>query len=117
MFVAYILTCIKSFRTLPVASCLANLGDANYPENSDHDFNPILARSLESQHGTNWFCSETWISYTNRVTAAEYRHALDVLPYGNRLPGAVYLIDTGDDPHIPSLLRITVAGLRTRSGR
>ena len=37
-----------------------------------------------------------------------------MLPYGNRLPGAVYLIDPGDDPHIPSLLRITVAGLRTR---
>jgi DNA phosphorothioation-associated putative methyltransferase len=50
------------------------------------------------------------------VTAAEYRQALDALPYGKRLPGAVYLIDPGDDPRIPSLLRITVAGLRTRLG-
>lgn len=50
------------------------------------------------------------------MTAAEYRQALDALPYGKRLPGAVYLIDPGDDPRIPSLLRITVAGLRTRLG-
>ena len=48
------------------------------------------------------------------VTAAEYRQALDALPYGKRLPGAVYLIDPGDDPRIPSLLRITVAELRKR---
>jgi len=44
--------------------------------------------------------------------AAEYRHVLDARPYGKRLPGAVYLIDPGDDPRIPTLLRITVAGLR-----
>ena len=48
------------------------------------------------------------------VTAAEYRQALDALPYGKRLPGAMYLLDPGDDPRIPSLLRITVAELRKR---
>ncbi len=55
---------------------------------------------------------EAW--YESRVTAAEYRHAIDVLPYGKRLPGAVYLIDPGDDPRIPSLLRVTVTELRRR---
>jgi DNA phosphorothioation-associated putative methyltransferase len=50
------------------------------------------------------------------MTAAEYRQALDALPYGKRLPGALYLIDPGDDSRIPPLLRITVAGLRTRLG-
>lgn len=55
---------------------------------------------------------EAW--YESRVTAAEYRHSIDVLPYGKRLPGAVYLIDPGDDPRIPSLLRVTVAELRRR---
>jgi DNA phosphorothioation-associated putative methyltransferase len=48
------------------------------------------------------------------VTAAEYRQALDALPFGKRLPGAVYVIDPGDDPRIPSLLRITAAELRKR---
>ena len=48
------------------------------------------------------------------MNATEYRQALDALPYGKRLPGAVYLIDPGDDPRIPSLLRITVAELRKR---
>ena len=48
------------------------------------------------------------------MTAAEYRQALDALPYGKRLPGAVYLIDPGDNPQIPSQLRITVAELRKR---
>jgi len=52
--------------------------------------------------------------YSGSVTAAEYRQALDALPFGKRLPGAVYLIDPGDDPRIPSLLRITVAELRKR---
>jgi len=28
------------------------------------------------------------------VTSAEYRQALDALPYGKRLPGAVYLLET-----------------------
>ena len=46
--------------------------------------------------------------------AAEYRQAVDALPYSKRLPGAVYLIDPGDDPGIPSLLRITAAELRKR---
>ena len=48
------------------------------------------------------------------MNAAEYRQALDALPYGKRLPGAVYLLDPGDEPGIPSLLRITVAELRKR---
>jgi DNA phosphorothioation-associated putative methyltransferase len=48
------------------------------------------------------------------MTAAEYRQALDALPFGKRLPGAVYLIDPGDDARIPSILRITVAELRKR---
>jgi len=48
------------------------------------------------------------------VTGTEYSHALAALPFGKRLPGAVYLIDIGDDPRIPSLLRITVAELRKR---
>ena len=48
------------------------------------------------------------------MTATEYRQALDTLPFGKRLPGAVYLIDPGEDPRISSLLRITVAELRKR---
>ena len=48
------------------------------------------------------------------MTAAEYRLALDALPFGKRLPGAVYLIDPGEDSRIPSLLRITVSELRKR---
>lgn len=48
------------------------------------------------------------------VTSAEYRQAIDALPYGKRLPGAVYLLDPGEDSVVPSLLRITVAELRKR---
>jgi len=48
------------------------------------------------------------------VTAAEYHQSLDALPFGKRLPGALYLLDPGADPRIPSLLRITVAELRRR---
>jgi hypothetical protein len=49
------------------------------------------------------------------VTAAEYhRMALDALPSDKRLPVAVYLLDPGDDPRVPSLIRITVAELRKR---
>ena len=48
------------------------------------------------------------------MTAAEYRLALDALPFGKRLPGAVYLFDPGEDSRIPSLLRITVVELRKR---
>ena len=48
------------------------------------------------------------------MTAAEYRQALDSLPYGKRLPGAVYLVDPGDEASIPSLLRVTVSELRKR---
>ena len=50
------------------------------------------------------------------VTYAEYRQALDALPYGKRLPGAVCLLDPSDDPSISPLLRITVAELRKRLG-
>jgi DNA phosphorothioation-associated putative methyltransferase len=48
------------------------------------------------------------------MTSTEYRTTLDALPYGKRLPGAVYLIDPGDPVAIPQLLRITVAELRKR---
>ena len=48
------------------------------------------------------------------MTSAEYRQALDALPYGKRLPGAVYLIVPGDSSDLPSLLRITVSELRKR---
>ncbi|MGB6222593.1 DNA phosphorothioation-associated putative methyltransferase [Haloferula sp.] len=49
------------------------------------------------------------------MTATEYRAALRDLPYGKRLPGAVYLVDPGDDPEgLPSALRITVGELRKR---
>ncbi len=48
------------------------------------------------------------------MTSAEYRQAIDALPYGKRLPGAVYLADPGDDSRIPSLLRVTIAELRKR---
>lgn len=48
------------------------------------------------------------------MTAAEYRQAVESLPYGKRLPGAVYLLDPGDDPRVPAPLRITVAELRKR---
>ena len=48
------------------------------------------------------------------MNTSEYRQTLDTLPYGKRLPGAVYLIDLGEDLAVPSLLRITVAELRKR---
>ena len=48
------------------------------------------------------------------MTSAEYRQALGALPYGKRLPSALYLVDPGDDASIPSLLRVTVAELRKR---
>ncbi len=48
------------------------------------------------------------------MTSAEYRQAIDALPYGKRLPAAVYLLDPGEDSAVPSLLRITVAELRKR---
>lgn len=49
-----------------------------------------------------------------RVKSSEYRQLLELIPYGKRLPGAVYLIDPGNDGRVPSLLRITVAELRKR---
>lgn len=48
------------------------------------------------------------------MNSAQFRLALDTLPFGKRLPGAVYLIDPADDPRIPSLLRVTVAEIRKR---
>lgn len=48
------------------------------------------------------------------MTPTQFREAIDLLPYGKQLPGAVYLLDPGDSPEIPSLLRITVAELRRR---
>ena len=48
------------------------------------------------------------------MTATEYRQALDTLPFGKRLPGAVYLLGPVDDPRMPPLLRLTVAELRKR---
>lgn len=48
------------------------------------------------------------------MTSEEYRQAIDALPYGKRLPGAVYLLDPGEDSVVSSLLRITVAELRKR---
>lgn len=47
------------------------------------------------------------------MTTIDYRQAIKALPYRKRLPGAVYLIDPGDDPAIPSLLR-TIGELRRR---
>ena len=46
------------------------------------------------------------------MTTSEYRQAVDELPYGKRLPTALYLLDPGDCTEIPSLLRIAVAELR-----
>jgi DNA phosphorothioation-associated putative methyltransferase len=48
------------------------------------------------------------------MNSGEFRAAIDALPFGKRLPGAVYLIDPGGDERVPSLLRITVAELRKR---
>ena len=48
------------------------------------------------------------------MTSEEYRQALAAMPYGKRLPSAVCLIDPGDCPDVPALLRITVAELRKR---
>jgi DNA phosphorothioation-associated putative methyltransferase len=48
------------------------------------------------------------------MTVAEYRQAVELLPYGKRLLGAIYLRDPGDDPCLPALLRITVMQLRRR---
>lgn len=49
------------------------------------------------------------------MKSAEYQSLLDSLPYGKRLPGAVYLLDPGDaSDALPSKLRVTVAELRKR---
>jgi DNA phosphorothioation-associated putative methyltransferase len=51
------------------------------------------------------------------VNGTEYRELLDALPYGKRLPGAIYLLDPGEDAAaVPAKLRITVAELRKRLG-
>lgn len=36
------------------------------------------------------------------------------LPFGKRLPSALYILDLGDDSRVPSMLRITTAELRSR---
>lgn len=49
------------------------------------------------------------------MKSAEYHSLLDSLPYGKRLPGAVYLLDPGDaSADLPPKLRVTVAELRKR---
>jgi hypothetical protein len=49
------------------------------------------------------------------VKSAEYQSLLDSLPYGKRLPGAVYLLDPGPTSDaLPAKLRVTVAELRKR---
>lgn len=48
------------------------------------------------------------------LNTSEYREALASLPYGKRLPSAVYVFDLGEDQNVPSVLRITVTELRKR---
>jgi hypothetical protein len=49
------------------------------------------------------------------VKSAEYQSLLDSLPYGKRLPGAVYLLDPDSTTDaLPSKLRVTVAEIRKR---
>jgi hypothetical protein len=49
------------------------------------------------------------------VKSAEYQSLLAALPYGTRLPGAIYLLDPGDaSTGLPPKLRVTVAELRKR---
>lgn len=48
------------------------------------------------------------------MNSAQYREALAALPFGKRLPTALYILDLGDDSRIPLMLRITTAELRTR---
>jgi DNA phosphorothioation-associated putative methyltransferase len=49
------------------------------------------------------------------VNAADYKSLVDALPYGKRLPGAVYLLDPGEVSGVlPAKLRVTVAELRKR---
>ncbi len=49
------------------------------------------------------------------MTSTEYHSLLAALPYGKRLPGAIYLLDPGDaSADLPPKLRVTVAELRKR---
>lgn len=49
------------------------------------------------------------------MNAADYKSLVDALPYGKRLPGAVYLLDPGDaSESLPTKLRVTVTELRKR---
>jgi hypothetical protein len=43
------------------------------------------------------------------MNSAEFRAAIDALPFGKRLPGAVYLPEPGDDGRTLSLLRRPVS--------
>jgi hypothetical protein len=54
------------------------------------------------------------VSYAETYDPTEYRLALDTLPFGKRLPGAIDFLVPGEDSRIPSLLRIMVAALRKR---
>jgi len=67
-----------------------------------HQALPILKSTIENQK-----------SSISSVKSAEYQSLLDSLPYGKRLPGAVYLLDPGTTSEaLPSKLRVTVAELR-----
>ena len=49
------------------------------------------------------------------MTSADYQSLLAALPYGKRLPGAIYLLDPGaTSADFPPKLRVTVAELRKR---
>lgn len=48
------------------------------------------------------------------MNTAEYQQAVNALPYGKRLPGAVYLLDSGNGDNLPHLLRVAASELRQR---
>lgn len=51
---------------------------------------------------------------TPGVTSDEYRQAADALPFGKRLPGAVYVLGACIDHQFPAVLRITMEELKRR---
>jgi len=52
------------------------------------------------------------------VTSTDYQSLLAALPYGKRLPGAIYLLDPGDaSADLPPKLRATVDELPTSTLR
>ena len=50
------------------------------------------------------------------LNSREYQQAVDALPYGKRLPGAVYLLEPEDDDRLPRLIRVAASELRQRLG-